>query len=179
MKTPAEKSAGLSLFQDLGGRVPLAMDFDRVLEFFRALNDQRVEYVVFGAVALGAHGIVRATMDVDLFVDPSPGNVASLRRALQAVWDDPEIEQITSEDLEGDYPAIQYGPPGEEFTIDLLSRLGQAFRYDQIESELVMLGEVPIRVVTPRMLYEMKRDAVRLKDRADAEALKARFGFEE
>jgi len=155
------------------------MDFDKVLEFFRALNDQRVGYVVFGAVALAAHGIVRATMDIDLFVDSTPDNVARLRRALQAVWDDPEIEQITAEDLGGDYPAIQYGPPGEEFTIDLLSRLGEAFRYHELESELVMLGEVPICVVTPRMLYEMKRDTVRLKDRADAEALKARFGFED
>jgi hypothetical protein len=34
-----------------------------------------------------------------------------------------------------------------------------------------------VSVVTPRGLYEMKRNTVRLKDRADAEALKERFGM--
>lgn len=35
-----------------------------------------------------------------------------------------------------------------------------------------------VSVVTPRMLYRMKRDTVRLKDRADARALADRFGLE-
>ncbi len=155
------------------------MDFEKVLALFRAMNDQKVDYVVFGGIALGAHGIVRATVDVDLFVDPAPDNIARLRSALRSVWDDPEIEQITAEDLGGSYPAIQYGPPEEEFTIDLLSRLGEAYRYDDLESEIVLIGDVPIRVVTAKTLYEMKRDTVRPKDRSDAKALRTRFGFED
>lgn len=38
--------------------------------------------------------------------------------------------------------------------------------------------DAPIRVVTPRMLYEMKRDTVRYKDKIDAEALRQKFGWE-
>jgi len=34
-------------------------------------------------------------------------------------------------------------------------------------------------IVTPRMLYRMKRDTVRPKDRLDAEELRRRFGFGE
>jgi hypothetical protein len=34
-------------------------------------------------------------------------------------------------------------------------------------------------VVSPRTLYRMKRDTGRLRDRADAELLRRRFGFEE
>lgn len=34
-------------------------------------------------------------------------------------------------------------------------------------------------VVTPRQLYEMKKDTVRLRDRGDAELLRERFGLDE
>ena len=45
--------------------------------------------------------------------------------------------------------------------------------------ERVPLGDLLVSVVTPRTLYEMKKDTVRAKDRADAEALRLRFGFGE
>jgi hypothetical protein len=99
------------------------MDFERFLAVLRALEREGVDY----ATALGLHGIVRATEDIDLFVRPQADNVERLRRALRSVWDDPDVEQITAEDLAGQYPTIRYGPPGEAFVIDLLSRLGSAF----------------------------------------------------
>ncbi len=55
------------------------MDFEKVLEFFRALHDERVEYVLVGAVGLTVHGIVRATQDVDLFVRPVEEKKNTLR----------------------------------------------------------------------------------------------------
>ena len=155
------------------------MDFDKVLALFRALNVESVEYIVFGALALNAHGIVRATVDVDLFVRPTADNVERLKRALREVWKDPQIDEITARDLAGDYPAIQYGPPDEQLTIDLVARLGDAFAFDDLESQIVELEGVPVRVVTPSMLYRMKRDTVRAKDRADAEALGLKFDLEE
>lgn len=155
------------------------MDFDRILELFRALEDEKVEYVVFGALALAGHGIVRATVDADLFVLPTEENVAGLRRALARVWPDPHIDQITAADLAGDYPAIRYAPPGEELTIDIVSRLGDAYRFEDVESEIIRYEEVPVRVATARTLYRMKKDTLRPKDRADAEALRRKFGFEE
>jgi hypothetical protein len=36
-----------------------------------------------------------------------------------------------------------------------------------------------IRVATPAMLYRMKKDTVRWKDRIDAAALRERFGLED
>jgi len=95
------------------------------------------------------------------------------------VWNDSHIDEITAGDLAGDYPAIQYGPPAEEITIDILSRLGEAFHFEDLDSEIVMMEGVPVRVVTPLVLYRMKRSTVRPKDRADAEMLRQKFGFEE
>lgn len=112
-------------------------------------------------MALAAHGVDRATRDVDLFVAPDPGNVAALRRVLRRVFDDPEIAEITADDLAGEYPAVQYGPPGVDFTIDIVSRLGEAFAFDDLDIEDVDVGGVAARVVSVATLYRMKRDTVR------------------
>ncbi|HEY0158492.1 MAG TPA: nucleotidyl transferase AbiEii/AbiGii toxin family protein [Thermoanaerobaculia bacterium] len=154
------------------------LDLDKVLALVAAMNREGVEYITFGALAMGTHGLPRATEDADFFVAPTVENIERLKRALRSVWDDEHIEEISAEELLGDYPAVRYGPPDEDFTIDFLTRLGEAFRYDTLASETSTLDGVPIRVVTPRMLYEMKKDTVRYKDRIDAEALRQKFSLE-
>ena len=47
------------------------IDLDSLLALVRALNREGVEYAVVGTVALGLHGLARATEDLDLFVRPS------------------------------------------------------------------------------------------------------------
>lgn len=128
---------------------------------------------------LAAHGLDRGTRDLDLFVAPDPDNIARLRAALWGVFDDPSIEEITSEDLAGAYPAIQYGPPDVDYTIDIVSRLGQAFAFDDLTTQRIHAGDVAFVVVTPRTLYAMKRDTVRPRDRADAERLREVFDLDE
>lgn len=151
------------------------LSVDKLLSLIEAMNREAVEYVVFGAIAMAVHGLPRATEDADFFIRPERENVERLKRAIRSVWDDPEVEAITCEDLAGEYPAVRYGPPGEEFTLDFLTRLGEAFRFETLEWEEAAIEGVRVRVVTPSMLYEMKRDTVRFKDRIDAEALRQKF----
>ncbi|HEX8411642.1 MAG TPA: nucleotidyl transferase AbiEii/AbiGii toxin family protein [Thermoanaerobaculia bacterium] len=155
------------------------LDLDKVLAFLRAMNEEGVEYITFGAVALWAHGIVRATEDADFFVAPTTENIARLKKALRSVWNDPSIDEIDADELMGEYPSVRYGPPDTELTMDFLTRLGQAYAYDTVESEMAEIEGVPIRVVTARQLYEMKRNTVRHKDRIDAEALRQEFSLPE
>jgi hypothetical protein len=56
---------------------------------------------------------------------------------------------------------------------------GEAFSFAELESEVLDVEGVRIRVATPRMLYRMKRDTVRGKDRLDAEMLEERFALED
>jgi hypothetical protein len=154
------------------------MDLDDVLRVLGALERAGVRYAVFGGLAMAAHGFDRATRDLDLFVPPDADNIDRLRTALSSVYDDPDIESITAEDLGGDYPAVQYGPPGVDYTIDIVSRLGEALRFDDLETERVRAGAETITVVTPETLYRMKRDTVRLRDRDDAQRLARAFGFD-
>jgi hypothetical protein len=155
------------------------MDFDRFLDVLRALAREGVDYVLVGGVALGVHGLVRATEDVDLFIRPDSQNVERLKRALRSVWDDPDIAGITAQDLAGEYPTIRYGPPGEGFVIDLLSRLGSAFAFEDLEFETILVEGVPVKVATPATLYRMKKGTIRPIDRADAAALREKFGIPE
>lgn len=154
------------------------MDLADVLRVLDALQRAGVRYAVFGGLAMAAHGFDAATRALDLFVDPDEHNIAALRRALTSIYDDPDIAAITADDLGGDYPAVQYGPPEVDYTIDIVSRLGDAVGFDDLEVEQVEADGVTITVVTAETLYRMKRDRVRLRDRDDAQRLARAFGFD-
>lgn len=151
---------------------------DDALRVIASLNDAGVDYVVVGGVAMNLHGLVRATEDLDVFVRPEASNVERLRQALRAVWDDPAIEEITAEDLCGDYPTVRYGPPAGAIYLDILTRLGEATRFSEIEVQEREVAGVSVRVASPRSLYRMKRGTVRAIDHADAAALRMAFGLE-
>lgn len=150
-----------------------------MLDVFRAFEREGVRYKVVGAVALNLIGLPRATDDLDIFVEPSVDNVDRMKRALKAVFHDPAIDEMSSEELLGDYPAIEYNPPDGTFHIDILHRLGEAFHYGDIEVEVLDVEGVQVPCATPRMVYRMKKDTVRPQDRADAERLREHFHIEE
>jgi hypothetical protein len=151
------------------------MDFGKVFGLISAMNDAGVEYITFGAVALNLHGIVRATMDADFFIKPDRDNVERLKRALRTLWDDPNIDEISADDLLGDYPAVAYGPPDETFSMDFLTRLGEVYSYDNLPYEILEYEGIPIRVVTVAKLYEMKMNTVRPMDKVDAARLRQKY----
>jgi hypothetical protein len=144
------------------------LDFELTRKILAALEQEGVRYVVFGAVALAIHGLARSTEDLDLFIEPNADNIVRLRRALHSVFTDPSIDEITAEDLLGDYPVAQYNPPIETFHIDLLTRLGELFSFESLQSERKLFGDLEVSVVTPRMLYRMKKGTVRPHDWGDA-----------
>lgn len=156
------------------------MDFGELRRILAAFEREGVRYVLVGSMAMAAQGIVRATRDADFFVAPDEENVSRLRRALKSLFGaDPNVDEITSADLSGEYPAVEYTPPHGRYSMDILSRLGEAFRFEDLESEEVVMEGVRARVATPRMLYEMKKDTVRPQDRMDAERIRERFGLKD
>jgi len=152
------------------------MNRDELLKVLRAFQEQNLEYILIGATAMGFHGLIRATEDIDLLIRPTPENVQRLRRALREVYsDDPNIEEIRAEDLSCDYPAVRYYPANGELYFDILARLGQAVEYENVELEVKEVEGVSVRIATPKALYLLKKDTVRPIDRQDAAALKERF----
>jgi hypothetical protein len=47
------------------------------------LSDEKVKFLLVGAYALAAHGYPRATMDIDIWIMPSPKNADAVLRALR------------------------------------------------------------------------------------------------
>ena len=155
------------------------MNFDRVLDLLRALEREGVEYILVGGVAMNLQGVTRATQVVDVVIRLTAENVERLKRALRSVWNDPAIDEIQYEELAGEFPAVTYGPPDEVFGIDIVTRFGEAFRYENLEGEDRDWQGVRVRVATAQKLYRMKRNTIRHIDRWDAAELTERFGFKE
>ncbi len=145
----------------------------RVLSAFEA---QGLEYVLIGATAMGIHGVVRATEDVDLFVRATSDNVERLKRAFRDAYaSDPNVEEISAADLLGDYPTLRYYPPSGDLYFDVMTRLGEAASYETVEAEVKEIEGIRVRVATPAALYRLKKGTIRPLDQRDAEALRRRF----
>jgi hypothetical protein len=156
------------------------MDRDELIRALSAFEEQHLEYVLIGATAMAFHGLVRATEYVDLLIRSTPENVERLKQALQATYpDDPNVNDIHTEDLLGDYPAVRYYPLHGDLHFDILTRLGETARYETVESEAKSEAKevegVRVWVATPQALYQLKRNTVRPIDRKDAAALQERF----
>lgn len=156
------------------------MDRDEILRVLRAFDASGLEYVLIGATAMGFHGLVRATEDLDLFIRATAENIERLRVALRSAYDnDPHIEEIVAADLLGDYPAIRYYPPTGDLYFDVMTRLGDAARFESVDAEIKEFEGIRVRVATPAALYRLKRGTVRAKDHQDAAALRERFSLKD
>ena len=135
------------------------MDSDELLAVLRAFETAGVDYVLVGATAMGFHGVPRA---------------------LRAVYaDDPTVDEIRTDDLLGDYPAVRYVPPTGNLYFDLMTRLGEMADFDSVEAEIKEAGGVRVRVATPAALHRLKKSTLRAIDRQDAAALRERFDLPE
>jgi hypothetical protein len=156
------------------------MDRDEILRVLRAFEQEGLEYVLIGAAAMGFHGLVRATEDLDLFIRATPANVDRLKRAFRRAYaDDPNVDDLTAEDLLGEYPAVRYYPPGGDLYFDVMTRIGDATTFETVEAEVKVVEGVRVLVATPASLYRLKRSSVRPLDQQDAEALRRQFDLRE
>ena len=64
-------------------RYATCMDREEVMRVLRAFESAGLEYVLIGAAAMGFHGLVRATEDLDLFIRATAENIEKLRSALR------------------------------------------------------------------------------------------------
>jgi len=76
-------------------------------DMLHALSDEKVRFLLVGAYALAAHGYPRATMDIDIWVMPSPQNADAVLRALRRFG--APLHNLTKEDLQKDGTIFQIG----------------------------------------------------------------------
>ena len=136
-------------------------------ELVAALNSQGVEYIIIGAYAVGQHGYVRATDDMDIAVNPTPENAAKLAAALKAfagVEVDPtEIKENTMIELGRDPNSV-----------DILTTI-KGVSWEKAWSTRVIheVGEQSASFLSRECLIESKLAADRPKDHIDLQGLGA------
>ena len=143
----------------------MSPDFRELLATF---NAHGVDFLIVGAHALAAHGHVRATKDLDLFIRATPENAA---RAYAALADfGALLHDLTEEDLHTPGTVFQIGVP--PVRIDLVTEIdGVAFADAWKGRFETTLAGIPVAVLSLADLIRNKKEAGRLQDLADVEAL--------
>ena len=139
-------------------------------DILQALADEKVKFLLVGAYALAAHGYPRATMDIDIWVLPAPGNADALLRALRRFGS--PLHNVTKEDFEKEDTVFQIGVAPRRIDI-LTAASGLQFEDAFANSIAVDIGGIEVRIPSVADLIRNKRASGRTKDLADVEALEA------
>lgn len=133
------------------------------------LNAQRVEYLVVGAHALAAHGHVRATKDMDVWIRPTLENARRTMAALAAFG--APLHGTTLDDFVSPDFVLQIGVA--PVRIDLLTSI-TAVEFDEAwpaRLQTIFDGE-PVGVLSRQHLIQNKSATGRPQDLADVHFLK-------
>lgn len=140
-------------------------DFSDLLSEF---NAQRVEYLVVGAHALAAHGHIRATKDLDVWVRPDPANARRVLKALRNFG--APLHELSESDLSE--PGITFQIGVEPLRIDILTQIdGVTFDEAWDGRVLATFAGVSVTVLSRAYLIQNKRASGRKQDLADVEWL--------
>ena len=138
------------------------------LDLLRAFIDHKVRFLVVGAYALGVHGRPRATGDLDVWVDATPGNAANVMRALEQFG--APTGQVAQADFSRPGAVFQMGLP--PLRIDVLTELsGLTFEQAWPGRIQANFGPVTADVIGREAFIRNKRATGRAKDLGDVEAL--------
>jgi phage replication-related protein YjqB (UPF0714/DUF867 family) len=134
----------------------------------KSLNSNRVEYLLIGGYAVGIHGHIRATNDLDVWVNISPENAARIDRALREFGF--AAAELTSSLFLDPNNVVRVGVPPIRIKI-LTSISGVKFESCYVEEETIRIEEIVVPVISLARLRQNKAASGRAKDLADLESL--------
>lgn len=143
---------------------------DDFVDLITGLRDAGVEFLIVGAHALAAHGVVRSTGDLDVFVRPTDENAKRVVSALRAFGAPLATHAVTAADFARAGTVYQLGLPPRR--IDILTAIsGVTFDEAWTDNVRVEVGHVEFRVPNRAALLANKRASGRPKDLDDARRL--------
>ena len=139
-------------------------------DMLRALSAEKVKFLLVGAYAMAAHGYVRATVDIDIWVMASPENAQAVLRALGRFG--APLFDLTAEDLQKEGTVFQIGVAPRR--VDILTA-ASCLRFEEAFANSIStdIEGMEVRIPSREDLIRNKRACGRTKDLADAEALEA------
>jgi predicted nucleotidyltransferase len=139
-------------------------------DILQSLADEQAKFLLVGAYALAAHGYPRATMDIDIWVMPSPDNAEAVLRALRRFG--APTSELTVTDLQNGDTIFQIGVAPRR--IDIITGVS-GLRFDEAFANSVEIDIEGLKIRIPSVddLIRNKRASGRAKDLADVEALES------
>lgn len=140
------------------------MDIESLL---RSLNARSVRYVVIGATAFPVHGYARATLDLDLLIEPTLDNAGRVREALAEFGYD--ITGVSLEDLVSKKVLIR------QYVLETdIHPFVKGVSFEEVWQRRVAdrIGETPVAFASLDDLIRMKEAAGRPKDLEDLKVLR-------
>jgi len=141
---------------------------EKQISLLAAFLAAKVDYAVVGGIAVNAHGYVRATNDLDIFIRPTEENARAAFAALRALGI--PLGELQPTDLLSDQDNLRFGPAEDH--IDILASIGE-MPFDQVWRNRIetLVEGLPVPFISKADLIENKRQVGRLRDLADVEAL--------
>jgi hypothetical protein len=140
-------------------------DFRDLLSVF---NANRVEYLIVGAYALAAHGRVRATGDIDIWVKAAPENAPRVIKALTEFG--APLHDLNENDLT--HPGLVFQIGIAPLRIDILTHIDGVEFDDAWAARLnIQLADQTVAVLSQAHLIQNKKTVGRAQDLADVEWL--------
>jgi predicted nucleotidyltransferase len=154
------------------------LDIEAIL---RELVEGGVQFLLIGGVAVGYHGHVRATKDVDVVPAPDPENLYRLSEVLRRL--DAKVEGAGDFDS-GELPdplepgALELGGNWILLTrfgrLDVMQWIGEWPLWEKLSPAALAdsIGDIPIKVVSYEDLVRLKELAGRPEDLIDLQRLR-------
>jgi len=139
-------------------------------DFIAELMRADARFLIIGAHALGVHGIPRATVDLDVWIESSGENANRIWTALAAFGAPLSTLQLQKSDFTRPDTVVQLGLP--PYRIDILTGVS-GLSFDEAWAERVEAAFEGVRApfIGRAALIRNKRATGRIKDLADLEAL--------
>jgi hypothetical protein len=138
------------------------------VEFLRLLNEHRAEYLVVGGYAVGHHGYVRATADLDVWIRGTSENAERVADALRGFGFD--LPEVTADLFLSRDRIIRLGEPPVQLEIHT-SLSGVDFDECWPEREVVEWHGVSTNLIGLEKLKLNKRASGRNRDQSDLDHL--------
>ena len=147
----------------------LNSDFREILSVF---CEEKVEFMLVGAYAVAAHGLPRATGDIDLWIKCSEDNATRVWTALTKFG--AALSDLSSKDFATPGTVVQLGVAPRR--IDVLTSI-TGVTYDEAETgrQLITIEGLSIPVIGISHLIQNKQAVGRPQDKADVARLRAIF----
>ena len=145
--------------------IPLPSDFSA---FLKLLSDHKIKYLLVGGYAVGYYGYVRATADMDIWIEGTVSNATRMVDVIKAFGFD--VPELTDKLFLNPKKIVRFGNP--PMRIEIMTKIdGVSFKRCYKRREVSEWDDVTVHLISLEDLKTNKKASGRLKDLSDLEYL--------